>query len=169
MKNLRYLTHYPEHLQKQVQSLIDKEKLSDYLLANYPDRHSVTTDSALYDFTIDLKQQFMRKSSPISRVTYDGKIHVIDNALGQHRFISRVQGGKLKAKNEIKIAKVFKNSPEAFLSMIVVHELAHLKEKEHNKAFYKLCHHMLPSYHQYEFDMRVYLTYVEMNGALYGR
>jgi len=27
--------------------------------------------------------------------------------------------------------------------MIVVHELAHLKEREHNKSFYKLCENML--------------------------
>jgi len=27
--------------------------------------------------------------------------------------------------------------------MIVVHELAHLKEKQHNKAFYRLCLNML--------------------------
>jgi len=32
----------------------------------------------------------------------------------------------------------------AFLQMIVVHELAHLKVREHDKAFYKLCHHMAP-------------------------
>ena len=43
--------------------------------------------------------------------------------------------------------------------MIVVHELAHLREKDHNKAFYQLCQHMLPAYHQYEFDLRVYLTW----------
>ncbi len=43
--------------------------------------------------------------------------------------------------------------------MIVVHELAHLREKDHNKAFYKLCQHMLPEYHQYEFDLRIYLTW----------
>jgi len=49
--------------------------------------------------------------------------------------VSRVQGGKLKAKNEIRIAAIFKNSPIEFLTMIVVHELAHLKEKEQKKAF----------------------------------
>ena len=42
--------------------------------------------------------------------------------------------------------------------MIVVHELAHLKERNHDKAFYKLCLHMQPDYHQVEFDVRVYLT-----------
>jgi len=42
--------------------------------------------------------------------------------------------------------------------MIVVHELAHLKESEHDKAFYALCLHMEPSYHQLEFDLRLWLT-----------
>ena len=60
---------------------------------------------------------------------YDNKIHVLKNALGLHTAISRVQGGKLKAKAEIRVATVFRNAPEAFLRMIVVHELAHLKEK----------------------------------------
>lgn len=66
---------------------------------------------------------------------YDNKIHVLKNALGLHTAVSRVQGGKLKAKAEIRVATVFRNAPEAFLRMIVVHELAHLKEKEHDKAF----------------------------------
>jgi predicted metal-dependent hydrolase len=51
--------------------------------------------------------------------------------------------------------------------MIVVHELAHLKEKEHNKAFYRLCLNMLSNYHQLEFDMRLYLIQLELGDALY--
>ncbi len=71
-----------------------------------------------------------------------------------------MQGGKLKAKAEIRVATVFRNAPEPFLRMIVVHELAHLKEKEHNKAFYQLCCHMEPQYHQLEFDTRLWLTQI---------
>lgn len=41
---------------------------------------------------------------------------------------------------------------------IVVHELAHLKERAHDKAFYQLCCHMEPDCHQIEFDLRLYLT-----------
>ena len=48
--------------------------------------------------------------------------------------------------------------------MIVVHELAHIKEREHGKAFYQLCSHMEPDYAQLEFDVRVYLTYREAGG-----
>jgi len=84
-----------------------------------------------------------------------------------HTYISRVQGNKLKAKNEIRVATIFKNVPEKFLEMIVVHELAHLKEKEHNKAFYDLCTYMMDDYHQIEFDMRVYLLYMDRFGKLY--
>jgi len=35
----------------------------------------------------------------------------------------------------------------------------HLKERDHDKAFYQLCQHMEPNYHQLEFDCRVYLTW----------
>jgi len=87
--------------------------------------------------------------------------------LGLHTIISRVQGGKLKSKNEIRVASIFKNMPEEFLKMIVVHELAHLKEKDHDKAFYKLCEYMEPRYHQYELDLRLYLTYIDKHGKLY--
>ena len=86
---------------------------------------------------------------------------MIQHALGQHTYISRVQGGKLKAKHEIRVATLFKAVPEPFLKMITVHELAHLKEKDHNKAFYNLCQLMEPQYHQYEFDLRLYLTHLE--------
>ena len=72
--------------------------------------------------------------------------------------VSRVQGSKLKAKREIRIAALFKEAPADFLRMVVVHELAHLKEREHGKAFYALCQHMEPAYHQLESDLRLWLT-----------
>ena len=75
--------------------------------------------------------------------------------------MSRLQGGNLKAKREIRIASLFREAPAAFLRMIVVHEVAHLKEREHDKAFYALCTHMEPDYHQLEFDVRLWLTGVE--------
>ena len=62
---------------------------------------------------------------------------------------------------------MFKVAPEPFLEMIVVHELSHIREKNHDKAFYKLCEHMLPDYHQLEFEMRLYLTQLELKGRIY--
>jgi len=165
-KLIKYLNHYPQTVKEQVQKLIDTDNLKNHILKKYPSAHSYKTDKTLFNYTIDLKNSYMKKSAPLSKVIYDGKINVIHNALGTHHFISRVQGSKLKAKNEIKIASMFKSVPPEFLEMIVVHELAHFKEKEHNKAFYKLCNYMQPSYHQVEFDLRLYLTYVDMKGKI---
>jgi len=49
--------------------------------------------------------------------------------------------------------------------MIAVHELAHLKEREHGKPFCALCTHMEPAYHQLEFDGRLWLTSLELDGT----
>ncbi len=147
--------------------MIRTEKLPDILLQKYPTGHNYKTDKNLYDYTLAIKNSYLKKSQPINKVIYDGKIHVINNALGMHTFASRVQGSKLKNKNEIRVASVFKNVPEPFLRMIIVHELAHFKEKEHNKAFYKLCTYMEPDYHQLEFDTRLYLTCIDHFGKIY--
>ena len=109
----------------------------------------------------------MKQSSPLSKVIYDPKIHVVNHALGLHTTVSRVQGGKLKSKSELRVSTVFKKVPEAFLNMIVVHELAHLKERDHNKNFYKLCQYMLPDYAQLELDTRLYLVQLEIAEPLY--
>lgn len=95
-----------------------------------------------------LKDRHLRQSVPLGKVVYDNKLQVMKHALGTHTSISRVQGGRLKASREIRIATVFRAAPAEFLEMIAVHELAHLKEPEHDKAFYRLCTHMQPDYHQ---------------------
>jgi len=51
--------------------------------------------------------------------------------------------------------------PLAVVDYVVAHELAHLKESEHNKAFYQLCEHLAPGYAQLEFDARVWLIWRE--------
>ena len=123
-----------------------------------PSRHTVQSDKALYSYCADVKQQFLRSAPAIDKVLYDNKLDVVRHARGLHTAISRVQGGKLKAKKEIRIAALFKDTPLAFLRMIVVHELAHLKEPDHDKAFYRLCEFMEPDYHQLELDLRIHLT-----------
>lgn len=164
---LKYIDGYNTHIKAQVQALIDQNKLGEYLLSRYPQTHPYATDKSLYEYVMELKNTHMKSSPPIAKVLYDAKIRDLKAALGIHTFISRVQGGKLKAKNEIRISHVFKKVPEPFLRMIAAHELAHLKEKEHDKAFYKLCTYIEPSYHQLEFDVRLFLIYKEHFGELY--
>ncbi len=166
-KPLSYLSHYPQHLQDQIQQMLDANQLGDWLRSRYRGVHNVNNDKELRDYALYIKNQYMKKTQPLSKVVYDNKIHVVNHALGLHSYVSRVQGGKLKSKNELRVSDLFKNTPEPFLNMIVVHELAHLKEKDHNKAFYQLCKHMLPDYHQIEFDVRVYLTELDHSGYVF--
>ncbi|MCH1919303.1 M48 family metallopeptidase [Shewanella sp. A3A] len=153
-----YLGHYSPDIQAQVAQLRQQGKLGAYLLKRHPQVHQIRSDRALYDYTMAIKNQYLRQSSPIAKVCFDDKITLSHHALGLHTYAARRQGNKLKSKNEIRISSKLKYVPEGFLRMLVVHELAHLREKEHNKAFYKLCQYMEPDYHQLEFELRIYLT-----------
>jgi hypothetical protein len=160
---LKYLQHYPDTLQQKVRLLLAQDQLGEYIQQRYPDIHNIQTDKALYQYSNEIKQQYLKNAPLLDKVQYDNRLTIDHHALGLNTAASRVQGGKLKAKKEIKISSFFKNSPEAFLRMIVVHELAHLKERNHDKAFYQLCQHMEPDYHQFEFDCRVYLLWKSLD------
>jgi predicted metal-dependent hydrolase len=159
---LKYLAGYPQHLQKQVCELLEQGRLGTLLADKYGQAHAVRSDGQLRDYAQALKDRHLRKSVPLGKVIYDSKLQVMKHALGTHTSISRVQGNKLKASREIRIATVFRDAPAEFLKMIVIHELAHLKEADHNKSFYQLCTHMEPGYHQLEFDLRLYLTQLDI-------
>ena len=152
MPSLPYLSAYPEALLAQVRQLLAEDRVTAMLARRYPERHEVRTDKALFDYVNTLKQRHMRNAPPLARVAFDSKLQLVKQALGTHTAVSRVQGGRLQA-------------PAEFLKMIVVHELAHLKEPQHDKAFYQLCCYMAPDYHQLEFDLRLYLTQRELAPA----
>ena len=165
MAMLNYLNGYPPHLQDQAAALLAQGRLAAGVLQRHPQTHEVRTDRALYEYVTALKGQYLRSAEPLAKVAWCNKLHILHNALGTHTTVARVQGNRLKAKREIRVATVFRDAPAAFLRMIVVHELAHLKERDHDKAFYALCHHMEPDYHQLEFDTRLWLTSLELPGA----
>lgn len=157
MSHLDYIKHYPAELVHKVDNLLKSGKLAAVIMQKYPSVHAIGSDKLLYDYVNDIKTRYLRNESALAKIMYDGKLNPVKGTLGTNTFISKNHGGKLKAKNEIKISTLFRQAPEAFLRMIVVHELAHLREKDHNKAFYQLCCYMEPDYHQYEFDMRLWL------------
>ena len=155
----RFLAGYPEALLAQVRAQLADGLLGPTLLRRYPEGHAVRTDGALYDHAMALKSRHLRNAPALAKVAYDSRLQIDHRALGTLTSVSRPQGGRLTAKRELRVAALFKDAPAAMLQMIVVHELAHLKEREHNKPFYALCDHMLAGYHQIEFDTRLYLTW----------
>ena len=59
MSNLTYLQGYPEQLLSQVRTLINEQRLGDVLAKRYPGTHDYATDKALWQYTQDLKNQFL--------------------------------------------------------------------------------------------------------------
>lgn len=163
--HLKFLQGYPDDTLEQVREMQASQRIGAWLARKYPEAHGLRTDRALYDYVQVLKQDYLRGAEPLAKVAYDSKLQVVQHALGTHTTVSRVQGAKLKSKREIRIASLFKDAPSEFLRMIVVHELAHLRERAHDKAFYQLCTHMEPAYHQLEFEVRMYLTHLDGGGT----
>jgi len=154
-----FLAGYPAELLDQVRMRLADGSLGAQLAQRYPTAHAIRTDGALYDHAAALKARFLRNATALNKVAYDNRLQIDQHALGTLTAASRVQGGRLAAKRELRVAACFKDAPAAMLDMIVVHELAHLKERAHDKAFYALCQHMLGGYHQVEFDTRLWLTW----------
>jgi predicted metal-dependent hydrolase len=157
-----YLGHYPAHLREKVSDLIANGRLGEVIHQRYPRTHSIQSSARLYEHAMALKREFMASSPPLSKVGYCDKITTLHHALGLQTHATRVQGGKLKTKHELRVATIFKKAPPEFLDLVVIHELAHLRERDHDKAFYRLCCHMQPDYHQIEFDMRMWLTWMDI-------
>lgn len=145
-----------------MRELLEARELGAHVARRYPGVHTCTTNKLLYDYVQELKQRHMKTAPRTSKVLYDDRLMALDDALGLHTFASRVHGTRLRAVSEIRIAGIFRAVAPEFLRMIVVHELAHLREKEHTKAFYRLCESMEPDYHQLEFDLRLLLTAHEL-------
>lgn len=163
---LPFLSGYPAALQAQVRALLDRGELAPYLAQRYPQAHAIRSSALLYEHVQALKQRHLRRAPPLGKVGYDSRLILDQRALGTLSTVSRVQGARLQTKREIRIAAVFKDAPAAMLDMIVVHELAHLKEREHDKAFYALCASMLPDYAQIEFDTRLHLLLRQQQAAV---
>src|SRR5690606_25106791 len=146
MADLKYLRAYPEPLLAQVRQLIAEQRLGHYLQRRYPGRHEVQSDKALYGYVQRLKQDHLKSAPPIDKVLYDNRLDLTHRALGLHTAGSGVRGGQLKGRKDIRVASLCRQAAPEFLQLLVVHELAHLRESEHNRAFSKLCEHMQPGY-----------------------
>jgi predicted metal-dependent hydrolase len=167
MTKIDYFQGYSQSVRDHFEHLIKNGHIRSYLLKKYPIGHQINTDKQLFEYANKLKQKFMKKSPQINKVKYEKQKDLIRNALGTHTFISRNHGGKLKSKHEVRVALSLKNAPEEMLQMLVVHELAHFKEKDHNKAFYNLCQYMQPNYCEVELDTLLFLSLVDQGEKLY--
>lgn len=152
----RYFTGYPEQIISQVIQLIDNDKHGAYLIKKYPYAHTISSDKSLYSYATELKKRYLKNAPPFGRAAFKKQGDMVTNALGTHTY--RMQGKTRK--HDLAINSDLLCAPEELLKALVVHELAHFKEKDHNKSFYQLCCHMEPQYHQLELDLRIFCVLV---------
>ncbi|MFY8349809.1 M48 family metallopeptidase [Pseudoalteromonas sp. SSM20] len=164
---MNYFSAYPEQIKAQVEALINSGKLARYFEKKYPIAHQFKSEKALYDFATGLKQHYLKNAPKLNSVKYEKQKDLVLNALGTHTFKRHAHGKKLKAQHHIAIANQLKYAPEEILKTLVVHELAHFKEKDHNKSFYNLCCHMQPDYFQGELDLRLFMVLCDRGENFY--
>jgi predicted metal-dependent hydrolase len=159
MIKIDYFQDYPQHIRDHFEPIIQSGRIRSYLLKKYPHGHKINSDKQLYEYANELKQNFMKKSPQINKAKYGKQKNLIFDALGTHTLVNR--------KQEVRIAESLKDAPEEILRMLVVHELAHFKEKDHNTAFYNLCEYMHPDYCDVEVDTLLYLMLLDQGEKLY--
>ena len=155
--NLSFLDSYSKKIQNKIRTLIEDNELEDYIKDQYPENHNIKTDKALFSYAQEIRKKHMKKARPAHKVVFDEGDDNVYNALGDNINEKILADNGHKVKNVIRISSLFKDAPAELFHMVVVHELAHLKEREHSKNFFRLCEHMDPDYEQHEFDLRLYL------------
>ena len=74
MTMLTYLQGNPESLLSQVTMLIEQDRLGEVLQKRYPGSHDITTDKALYQYAVDMKNQYLRHAASVNKVRYDSRV-----------------------------------------------------------------------------------------------
>ena len=59
---LKYLQHYPLSLQDKIRQLQQQNLLGDYIAQRYPQPHTIQTDKALYEYSNEIKQAYLRNA-----------------------------------------------------------------------------------------------------------
>ncbi len=62
------LKYYAPELKDQVQKMVDAKTLEQFLLSKYPCAHGIKNDGALRDHVMAIKNQYLKKSAPLSKV-----------------------------------------------------------------------------------------------------
>ena len=71
---------------------------------------------------------------------------------------SKRQWGSCSSKNILCFNTMMMKLPHHVIQYIIVHELAHIKHKHHQKAFWQLVEHHLPDYKKWVKELKTYTT-----------
>jgi len=163
MSSLPLIAGYPPDLVAAAEELVRSGRALAAIAERYPERHRVRSNKELGAYVQEPKARHLKGTPGLRSVAFDKRLRSAHKALGLHTTKRRVHGARLRTTRELRVASVLREAPAAFLRAIVVHELAHQKHADHDRDFYRLCCHMEPEYHQLEFDLRVWLSALDVS------
>ncbi len=127
------------------------------------DGDTFTLFYSTYDEKVFLNKinQFYKKEAVFHITTlineWSNKMNLSFNKLSFRK--TKRQWGSCSSNNEISINTMVMKLPLAVIEYIVVHELAHIKHKHHQKDFWKLVENYLPDYKIHVKELKNYTTY----------
>lgn len=145
--------------------LLSKEKWImekiKYLKKNRVDKDSFFYLGSTYlkkDFKIDSLEQFYKSESKriITPIVdnYSSIMDLYPNKISYRNNKSR--WGSCSSKNNISLNIQLMKLPLELIDYVVVHELAHIRHKNHQKNFYKEVQKVLPNYKQLDKTLKEY-------------
>jgi len=143
-----YPLHLEEHSKKSMKLIFDEVKFTLYY--------------SLYDEDnfIKMINKFYREQAqdyiPDIVETWSGKMGLNYNKVSFRK--TKRQWGSCSGKNDLSFNTMMMRLPISVIEYIVVHELAHIKHKHHQKSFWKLVEAYLPDYKYRIATLKEYTT-----------
>jgi len=100
-------------------------------------------------------KQEAQKLIPTLTQSYADKMHLYPTKIGFRK--AKRQWGSCSAKNAISFNYLMMKLPLDVIQYIIVHELAHIKHKNHQKEFWALVALVMPEYKRQEQELKNYL------------
>ncbi len=119
---------------------LDKSQFYLFGMVYEKDSFGIKTDNDLYRF---YREKTIETIEPI--LAHWSKImSLFPSYVGYRR--NRGRWGSCSAKNRVSFNTLLSCTPTEFIEYVVVHELCHIKHKNHSKLFYALLKSYLPDY-----------------------
>jgi len=127
-----------KHRQK-IKATLLQEKDFFYFLGKQKERQSYS-----HEMIEKLYRQKAKEIIPPLVETYSRKMQLYPTKISFRK--AKTRWGSCSAKNSLSFNIHLMQTPLPFIEYVVVHELAHIRHKNHSKAFWSLVEEILPDY-----------------------
>jgi len=125
--------------QQKIKATLLQEKDFFYFLGEQKERQSYS-----HEMIEKLYRQKAKEIIPPLVETYSRKMQLYPTKISFRK--AKTRWGSCSAKNSLSFNIHLMQTPLPFIEYVVVHELAHIRHKNHSKAFWSLVEEILPDY-----------------------